>query len=56
MAQRHSLSSFAIDSVKPPSVAALGNDPDLERISDCDNEFGAELISIPPFPASMRSV
>src|SRR5215831_3034112 len=50
MAQRHSLSSFAIGSVKPPSVATLGNEPDPECFPGCDIEFGAELISRPPFP------
>ena len=50
MTQRHSLSSFAIDSVKRPGVATLGNDPDPERFPGCDNEFGAELISYPPVP------
>ena len=48
MAQRHSLSSFVIDSVKP-SVDTLGNEPDPERFPGCDNEFGAELIFHPPF-------
>jgi hypothetical protein len=52
MAQRHSLSSFVIDSVKL-SVATLGNEPDTERFPGCDNEFGAELISHPHFPASV---
>lgn len=47
MAQRHSLSSLAIDSVKLPRVATLGNEPDPERFPACDNEFGAELISHP---------
>src|SRR5262247_1967177 len=55
MAQRHSLSSFVIDSVKPPRVATLGNEPDSEHFPDCDNEFGAELISHPQFPASVGS-
>ena len=50
MTQRHSLSSFAIDSVKRRVVATLGNDPDPERFPGCDNEFGAELISHPPVP------
>ena len=50
MAQRHSLSSFAIDSVKPPSVVTLGNEPDTERFPGCVNEFGAEFISHPPVP------
>ena len=50
MTQRHSFSSFAIDSVKRPGVATLVNDPDPERFPGCDNEFGAELISHPPVP------
>src|SRR5262252_1282340 len=50
MAQRHSLSSFAIDSVKAPRVTTLGNELDLERFPACDNEFGVELIPHPPFP------
>src|SRR5215469_10597354 len=37
MAHRHSLSSFAIDSVKPLCVATLGNEPDNERFPGCDN-------------------
>src|SRR5215469_5644373 len=45
MAQRHSLSSFAIASVKRPRAVTLRNELDPGRFSDCDNEFGAELIS-----------
>src|SRR5262252_2183291 len=44
MAQRHSFSSFAIDSVKW-AAATLRKDPDPESPSDCFNEFRAELIS-----------
>src|SRR5215469_5314814 len=50
MTQRHSLSSFAIDSLKAPRVPTLGNEPDPERFPGCDNGFGAELISHPPVP------
>src|SRR5215471_11767726 len=50
MAHRHSLSSFAIDSVKPPRVAILGNEPDPDHSSGCLNEFGTELISHSSFP------
>src|SRR5215469_10258493 len=54
MAQRHSLSSFAIDSVMAPLVATLGNESAPERFPGCDNGFGAELISpIPQFLASV---
>jgi len=54
MAQRHSFSSFAIDSVKRPGVVTLRNDLDPDDSSGRDNDFGAELIShIPHFPASV---
>src|SRR5215469_5043546 len=39
MLQRHSFSSFAIDSVKPPSVVTLGKEPDPDHSSGCLNEF-----------------
>src|SRR5215469_4299091 len=39
MAQRHSLSSFAIDSVIRPSVVTLGKEPDPDHSSGCLNEF-----------------
>src|SRR5215469_14853020 len=50
MAQRHSFSSFAIDSVKRAGVVPLRNELDPGRLPGCDNEFGAELISHSPFP------
>src|SRR5215469_3336232 len=50
MAQRHSLSSFAIASVKRAGVETLRNDLDTDDSTGRDNEFGAELISHPPFP------
>src|SRR5262252_9447997 len=52
MTQRHSLSSFAIDSVKGPGVVTLCNDLDPDDFPGSDNEFGAELISH-PHPASV---
>src|SRR5215469_17792658 len=52
MTQRHSLSSFAIDSAKRPAVVALCIDLDADNFPGCDNEFGAELISH-PHPASV---
>ena len=53
MAHRHSFSSFAIDSVNRAGVATLDSERDPERFPGCVNEFGAELISHPHFPASV---
>lgn len=45
IAQRHSFSSFAIDSVKRPGAVTLCKDPDAESLPECLNKFRAELIS-----------